>query len=505
MKCETGFDGELAFVMRPITSTMATDEQAVVIGGLPRLPADMDWPRQADGTPTHFFAEIDLSRLPREHDAHRTPDFPEKGTLFVFLPLGDSGFHGNYGAQVLFTEASVATLPERNPPDDLHDVLLQDPSYMHEDGMTHDGTVVLRRHVDVLPFFSPLPAHPWSSLSSESSEEERKCLADERLKLWSHHRKNIADALRAARPISSPLGTYAAERQRASVLPYRFRRQAESFDIAALDWRFVYDWGSFFYRRCLKRSHKELRRAETTWLTKWLQPRALRRVERLRDDFETLAVGFDANAQDATEDGALPPSASEPFDVQVRQWVKLALACKGPLPPYMREAFVKMLIEMDRRADQVSGNGERLPAGIDMLESTVRGSPFNAAVTRTYAVQAFTHAVQVEPERFSQYDDGLSQKDRWDLKLLNINARSMAVPERTNAALGTTPLQMFGHGDGIQTAVDDHIGDVLLMQIGEASGLPFDIPPDMVVHLWISPEDLAAGNFDHVETTVEMT
>lgn len=109
------------------------------------------------------------------------------------------------------------------------------------------------------------------------------------------------------------------------------------------------------------------------------------------------------------------------------------------------------------------------------------------------------------PNGFPQYDDGLPQEDRWDLKLLNFDACSMAEPDRARAVLGTTPLQMFGRGDAVQNAVDDHIGDVLLMQIGEANGLPFDMPPDMVLHLWISPEDLATGNFDHVETTIEST
>lgn len=505
MKDKTSFDGELAFVMRPITNTMATDKQAVVIGGLPRLPADLDWPRQADGTPTHFFAEIDLSRLPREHQGHRTPDFPLMGTLFIFLPLGDSGFHGTYAAQVLYTEASVAKLPERNPPDDLQDVLVQDPCYMHEDGMTYDGTVVLRRNVEVVPFFSPLPTHPYPFHPWAGSEEEEKSILDDREKQWKLHLKNIAQALHAARPISSPLRDYLASRLHETALPYRFRRLQDDFDISLLDWRFVYDWAVAFYRRCLRRTHKELRKAETTWLTKWVQPRVLRRLERLRDDFESFVFDFDAHFLDVPKGKPKPPNASEPFDDQAREWVNLALTYKGLLPTDMREAFVEMLVEMDRRADQRTVDGKRLTAGIDMLESTVGGSSFNAATTATYATEAFTQAVNTEPDRFSQYDNGLSQEDTWDLRLLHVDARSMAEPDRAHAVLGTTPLQMFGRGDAVQNAVDDHIGDVLLMQIGEAHGLPFDIPPDMVVHLWISPEDLAIGNFDRVETTIEMT
>lgn len=79
------------------------------------------------------------------------------------------------------------------------------------------------------------------------------------------------------------------------------------------------------------------------------------------------------------------------------------------------------------------------------------------------------------------------------------------MPDPCHATLGSTPLQMFGRGDAIENAVDDHRGDVLLMQIGEANGLPFDIAPDVVVHLWIASDDLAAACFDSIETPIEMT
>lgn len=47
-------------------------------GGLPNLPAHYDWPRTSNGTPLHFFAQIDCADI-----GFRTP-LPERGVLFFF-------------------------------------------------------------------------------------------------------------------------------------------------------------------------------------------------------------------------------------------------------------------------------------------------------------------------------------------------------------------------------------------------------------------------------------
>jgi hypothetical protein len=47
-------------------------------GGLPTLPAHLDWPRAADGTPLHHFAQIDCADIP-------VPSrLPARGVLFFF-------------------------------------------------------------------------------------------------------------------------------------------------------------------------------------------------------------------------------------------------------------------------------------------------------------------------------------------------------------------------------------------------------------------------------------
>ena len=47
-------------------------------GGLPALPAAIDWPRMKDGTPLHFLAQIDCSALPFRSA------LPDRGMLFFF-------------------------------------------------------------------------------------------------------------------------------------------------------------------------------------------------------------------------------------------------------------------------------------------------------------------------------------------------------------------------------------------------------------------------------------
>jgi Domain of unknown function (DUF1963) len=47
-------------------------------GGLPTLPANVEWPRSSDGTPLHFFAQVDCADI-----GFRT-ELPERGVLFFF-------------------------------------------------------------------------------------------------------------------------------------------------------------------------------------------------------------------------------------------------------------------------------------------------------------------------------------------------------------------------------------------------------------------------------------
>lgn len=87
-------------------------------GGLPGLPAHYDWPRASDGTPLHFFAQIDCGDI-----GFRTP-LPDRGVLFFFARDDDEQVWNDDGPapdnfRVLYAlDASPAT-PRREAPAEL--------------------------------------------------------------------------------------------------------------------------------------------------------------------------------------------------------------------------------------------------------------------------------------------------------------------------------------------------------------------------------------------------
>lgn len=98
------------------------------LGGLPTLPPGMEWPRHGEsGTPLHFLAQIDLSRLPPTplDGAAGAPALPRTGLLFFFADMVEEILWGDNGGpfattRVVFADRAGA---ERAPPDDIPDIL----------------------------------------------------------------------------------------------------------------------------------------------------------------------------------------------------------------------------------------------------------------------------------------------------------------------------------------------------------------------------------------------
>lgn len=96
--------------------------------GAPQLPAGMDWPCMSEGYPLGFLMQVDCASLPRAAGAGTAhldlPQFPEKGTLFIFAydyldEMDTESF------RVLYTAEDTSDLPERAPPE----ALQQRPEY----------------------------------------------------------------------------------------------------------------------------------------------------------------------------------------------------------------------------------------------------------------------------------------------------------------------------------------------------------------------------------------
>lgn len=85
------------------------------IGGQPVAPSGFSWPRDSNGAPLHFLAQIDLTRLlPVPSSGATAPGLPRNGALLVFV--GES-----YACRVV-GEAGMALASPTAPPDDLGDL-----------------------------------------------------------------------------------------------------------------------------------------------------------------------------------------------------------------------------------------------------------------------------------------------------------------------------------------------------------------------------------------------
>jgi uncharacterized protein YwqG len=75
-------------VTRPGVRLVANDSGRSQIGGMPRLPSAVAWPRR-DGTPLSLLAQVDLGEVRR---AWRTSPFPTSGSLaFFYGPMNNAG------------------------------------------------------------------------------------------------------------------------------------------------------------------------------------------------------------------------------------------------------------------------------------------------------------------------------------------------------------------------------------------------------------------------------
>lgn len=109
---------------------VSDDDHAIItaIGGQPWLPGELQWPRDDQGVPLHFFAQIDLESLPvlQAVDPHigSLPTHPVTGVLFIFLLAGvdnDEIFDSHEQAQckVLYSRTAGKPTTHRDLPSDL--------------------------------------------------------------------------------------------------------------------------------------------------------------------------------------------------------------------------------------------------------------------------------------------------------------------------------------------------------------------------------------------------
>lgn len=74
-------------------------------------------------------------------------------------------------------------------------------------------------------------------------------------------------------------------------------------------------------------------------------------------------------------------------------------------------------MEIDERVKRQDAKGKPLLAGIELLEDIAHGLPVNAIAAMIYATESFFDAMAKNPAHLRKDGDGLSQSERWDLKL----------------------------------------------------------------------------------------
>ena len=141
------------------------DGSLTKLGGLPTLAPELDWPRQTEtGTPLHFLAQLDLSRLPPTplQDAPGSPALPRTGLLFFFADMVEEMLWQENGGPFATTRVLYAGRagPERDPPHDIPDVMhgFGEPAGGFRSGISVYPEMPLEPHViDTFAGVEPYP------------------------------------------------------------------------------------------------------------------------------------------------------------------------------------------------------------------------------------------------------------------------------------------------------------------------------------------------------------
>lgn len=145
------------------------------LGGRPTLPPDMAWPRHGQtGTPLHFLAQIDLSRLPATplYDDPNAPALPKRGLLFFFADMVEEMLWGDNGGpfattRVIFAEQAGSVRP---PPEDTPEILhaFGERAGGFETGIIEYPQMVLEPHViDTFGGIKAFPGSPGPSADAD--------------------------------------------------------------------------------------------------------------------------------------------------------------------------------------------------------------------------------------------------------------------------------------------------------------------------------------------------
>lgn len=154
---KTSFVAGPGIILKPLMDRVATGQEPIRLGGFPQLPAHIEWPGQDQYCNFHFYAQIDLGRLPRALSGvgydFAMPRFPDQGTLFVFVPMQERALYEVW-PELIYVREPVAHLPERKPPADLCHLNADTTSEIWPFAFEESGPGVRRQFAVPLPYMS---------------------------------------------------------------------------------------------------------------------------------------------------------------------------------------------------------------------------------------------------------------------------------------------------------------------------------------------------------------
>ncbi|MEO0916229.1 MAG: DUF1963 domain-containing protein [Pseudomonadota bacterium] len=452
----------------------AATDTALRTGGRPRLPDDLDWPALKDGTPYHFFAEIDLARLPRDVVANGQsfpmPNCPATGLLFVFLPLhGDNIYDAD--PVVLFAPDAAAITPERALPDTLTR-LDDDEIAMFSDQarLTPEATGFAPTFYETRAIMSARAENPlWRNMDRAALSEEEVYERD----------LAFAKQLRALGiDYNVPLPTPEAARED---LFHEIPDYYQGFFN-----RGVFQWTWEYIFEVAKRAFADCHDLPIEEIEGWIEdgddrPRYHRVIKALRTKKTKIEHGRFSDRPGWWESFACDhvPSLDMRVDVQFARWMGYARVMqKHPLTDADKRAFIALLDLVEHPQDP------RGPANLRVLTQFREHG-----VKKFYVEQVLHHAFKKVAKDRADLHPGRDIEPRHDFG---------------DDARAAQNIQMFGAGYLMQNAAVDQEDKVLLFQVSNGGGLTLG-EIDGILQLWIDPDALASGDFGKAFATFETT
>lgn len=150
------------------------------VGGAPRLPEMLKWPRDNKDRPMHFFGAFDFTSIPKSFDGNMrspTPDVPGIGTGLIFLNMLARD-DDEFDATILYCESPERVELDGLLPDDLAP-MLPASQYVDRTKLSSCERMFVRSDHALTPTASRVHREPPVSLSFQSLGAIFKALIDD--------------------------------------------------------------------------------------------------------------------------------------------------------------------------------------------------------------------------------------------------------------------------------------------------------------------------------------